>query len=114
MAASKVDIIIDVNSSSVKFATDKTIGLREQLRLLKKEQSKLLTLGQEGSKEFTILSNAINNTQDDLERSNQKAKDLFATFSLIPGPVGDFAGKVNGALSAFIFLCVISYNRIQT
>ena len=104
MAASKVDIIIDVKSDSVKFATDKTLGLREQLRLLKKEQSKLLTLGQEGSKEFTILSNAINNTQDDLERSNQKAKDLFATFSLIPGPVGDFAGKVNGALSAMKLL----------
>lgn len=113
MADKNIGIIIDVKSESVKFATDKTIGLREQLRLLKKEQSKLLTLGQEGSKEFTIVSNAINNTTDDLERSNQKAKDLFGTFSLIPGPVGDIAGKINGVLSSIKLLSGFNIGDIK-
>jgi len=91
-----VKIKYDISGKPIEVITNSTQNLRTQLRALQAEFRRT----NEGTAEFTLLANKINDTQDQLERVNQKSKDVFATMSLIPGPVGDFAGKVNGVLSA--------------
>jgi hypothetical protein len=92
--AKKVQIEIDVNSDSVKFATDNTLTLTQQVRLLYKELQKV----PEGTKEWTTLQKAYNDTKDNLDRVNVKSKELFGTLSTLPGPVGDFSAKLQGGI----------------
>jgi hypothetical protein len=95
-----VKIKYDINGKPIEVLTTSTLNLRTQLRALQSEFRRTA----EGTAEFTLLANKINETQDELERVNQKSKDLFATLALIPGPVGEFAGRANGALSAIKLL----------
>jgi hypothetical protein len=95
--AGKVQIKIDVDSESVEFATDKTLTLTEKTRLLKKE----LQTVPEGTKEWHILNNTFNDTKDALDRVNTKSKDIFGTFSLIPGPIGQISGSLEQTIDAF-------------
>lgn len=95
-----VKIKYDISGKPVEVLTTSTLNLRTQLRALQAEFRRTA----EGTAEFTLLANKINETQDELERVNQKSKDLFATLALIPGPVGEFAGRANGALSAIKLL----------
>lgn len=95
--AGKVQIKIDVDSESVEFATDKTLTLTEKTRLLKKE----LQTVPEGTKEWHILNNTFNDTKDALDRVNTKSKDIFGTFSLIPGPIGQISSSLEQTIDAF-------------
>jgi hypothetical protein len=95
--AGKVQIKIDVDSESVEFATDKTLTLTEKTRLLKKE----LQTVPEGTKEWHILNNTFNDTKDALDRVNTKSKDIFGTFSLLPGPIGQISNTLESTIDAF-------------
>ena len=95
--AGKVQIKIDVDSESVEFATDKTLTLTEKTRLLKKE----LQTVPEGTKEWHILNNTFNDTKDALDRVNTKSKDIFGTFSLLPGPIGQISNTLEQTIDAF-------------
>ena len=95
--AGKVQIKIDVDSESVEFATDRTLTLTEKTRLLKKE----LQTVPEGTKEWHIINNTFNDTKDALDRVNTKSKDIFGTFSLIPGPIGQISGSLEQTIDAF-------------
>jgi hypothetical protein len=95
--AGKVQIKIDVDSESVEFATDRTLTLTEKTRLLKKE----LQTVPEGTKEWHIINNTFNDTKDALDRVNTKSKDIFGTFSLLPGPIGQISGSLEQTIDAF-------------
>lgn len=95
-----VKIKYDISGKPIEVITNSTINLRSQLRALQAEFRRT----KEGTAEFTLLANKINDTQDNLERVNQKSQDVFATMALIPGPVGEFAGRLNGAFSAIKLL----------
>lgn len=95
--AGKVQIKIDVDAESVEFATDKTLTLTEKTRLLKKE----LQTVPEGTKEWHILNNTFNDTKDALDRVNTKSKDIFGTFSLLPGPIGQISNSLESTIDAF-------------
>ena len=97
MANKKIEIQFDLNNDDVKIASERTLTLAQQVRILKQELQKL----PEGSKEFDILKNKLNETKDNFERVNVKSRELFGTLSLIPGPIGEIAGKLNGAISLF-------------
>ena len=98
--AKRIPIVIDVNSESVTFATDSTLTLSQQIKRLKQE----LQLVPEGTKEWSILQKQFNETKDSLDRVNVKSKELFGTFSSLPGPIGDISGKLDstvGVLKTF-------------
>ena len=86
------------NGKALDVVFDKTVNLKQQVRLLSNELQKLSLAGKENSQEFKVVSAAYNNAKDNLDRVNAKSKDLFASLALIPGPIGDIAGKLNGAI----------------
>jgi hypothetical protein len=90
----KIQVIVDVKSDSVKFATDQTLTLTQQVRLLYKELQKI----PEGTKEWRTLQKTYNDTKDNLDKVNVKSKELFGTLSTLPGPVGDFSAKLQGGI----------------
>jgi len=94
--AEKIQVVVDVNTESVTIATDRTLTLQQQLKVLKKE----LQTVPEGTQEWNLINSKFNDTKDSLERVNLKSRELFGTLSLLPGPAGAIAGKVNGAIDA--------------
>jgi len=95
MATKKIQIEFDMNTNEVKLAGEATMSLAQQVRILQRELSKT----PEGTKEFQLLRNKLNDTKDNFERVNVKSRELFGTLSLLPGPIGEIAGKINGAIS---------------
>ena len=108
--AKKIEFIFDFESKDVQLASDRTLTLAQQVKLLKQELQKT----KEGTAEFDILRNKLNDTQDSFERVNSKTQDLFGTLSLIPGPIGEIAGKLNGTLSLFKTFSGFSFKDIKT
>jgi len=94
MASKKIEIIYDINGKPIDVAIDKTRNLQQQARLLTAE----LRRTKEGTAEFQLLSTKLGDVQDGLAATNAKSRDLFASLSLIPGPVGDIFGKLNGVV----------------
>ena len=84
----------DIDGKPLEVVIDKTLNLQQQVKVLTSELRKT----KEGTAEFTLLSSKLNNTKDDLTRVNAKSRELFATFSLIPGPIGEIFGKLNGVI----------------
>ena len=54
--------------------------------------------GKGNSQEFRILQARYNETNDALEKTKARSKELFGTLSLLPGAVGDFSGKLQGGV----------------
>ena len=90
----KIEIIYDVQGKAVDVAIDKTVNLKQQVRLLQAELSKT----KEGTAEFQVLSTKLGDARDQMERMRAKSQDLFAALSLLPGPVGSFFGQLTGAI----------------
>lgn len=97
MANNKIELKFDFDSKDVEIVSDKVLTLREQVRLLQKELLKT----DEGSAQFEILKNKLNDTKDNMERVNAKSRELFGTLQLIPGPIGEIASKIDGTISLF-------------
>jgi hypothetical protein len=94
MANKKITFELDINGKPIDVVIDKTLNLKQAARELTKE----LNRTKEGTKEFELLSSALGGVQDKIATTNVKSRDLFASFSLIPGPIGEIAGKLNGAI----------------
>jgi hypothetical protein len=94
MAASKVEIKFDFDTKDVQLATEKTLSLAQEVRILRRE----LQSTKEGTVEFQLLSSKLGETEDKLANTNAKSRDLLATFQLIPGPIGEIASKLTGGI----------------
>jgi nicotinamide mononucleotide adenylyltransferase len=92
--SNKISIQYDIDGKPLDVVIDKTLNLGQQVKVLTAELRKT----KEGTAEFTLLNSKLKDTQDDLTRVNAKSRDLFASFSLIPGPIGDIFGKLNGVI----------------
>jgi hypothetical protein len=92
--AKKIQLVFDINSNDVTIATDKTLSLTQQVRIFKRELQGI----PEGSREFEILRNKINDTQDSLARVNTKSGEFFNTLSLLPGPIGDVSNQLDNSI----------------
>jgi hypothetical protein len=95
MAINKVQIKFDFDTKDVQLASDKTLSLAQQIRVLRKE----LQSTREGTAEFQLLSSKLGETEDALAKTNAKSRDLLTSFQLIPGPIGEFASKLNGGIA---------------
>lgn len=91
-----IKVNIDVESGDVEIASDKVLTLQQQIRILRQELQKT----PEGTKEFNLLVNKLNDTRDAFDRVNIKGKEIFGTLGLIPGPIGEIAARTNSAIDA--------------
>jgi hypothetical protein len=108
--ASNVKVNIDVNAGSVTFAGDKVLTLTQQVRLLKQELQKV----PEGTAEWTLLQQKFNETKDNLDRVNVKSKELFGTFSSLPGPIGAVAGQLDNTVGVLKTFSSLKFSDIKT
>jgi len=105
-----VKVVIDVDSGAVTFAGDKVLTLTQQVKLLKQELQKV----PEGTKEFTLLAQKFNETKDSLDRVNVKSKELFGTFSSLPGPIGAVSGQLDNTVGVLKTFSSLKFSDIKT
>jgi hypothetical protein len=91
-----ISIQYDINGKPLDVVIDKSLNLRKQVV----ELTKALRSVKEGSNEFRVLSTALGDANDKLAASNAKSRDLLGSLQLIPGPIGQIASQLNGAISA--------------
>jgi methyl-accepting chemotaxis protein len=108
--AKTIQVVIDVASDSVSFATDQTLTLTQQVRLLYKELQKI----PQGTKEFDLVNKKFNDTKDSLDKVSAKSRELFGTLSTLPGPIGEFSGKLQGGIDLLKVLSSFSFKDIKT
>jgi hypothetical protein len=99
----------DIDGKPLDVVLDKSLNLQKQVRVLTAE----LRRTKEGTAEFTLLSNRLNDTKDDLDRVNAKSREFFGTLSLIPGPIGQISAKLDGTISALEIFSKFSFKDIS-
>lgn len=95
MAEKRIQVVVDIESKDVQFATDRVLSLQQQIRLLTKEIQNV----DPSSESFRLLSKKLNDTQDQLRSVRARSGELFQTFSLLPGPIGEISAKLDGGIS---------------
>jgi len=95
MAEKRIQVLVDIESKDVQFATDRVLTLQQQIRLLQKELQNV----DPSSDSFRVLSKKLNDTQDQLKVVRTRSGELFNTFSLLPGPIGEISAKLDGGIS---------------
>ena len=109
MANKKITFELDINGKPIDVVIDKTLNLKQAARELTKELNKT----KEGTKEFELLSSSLADVNDKISTTNAKSRDLFASFSLIPGPIGEIAGKLNGAIGLMKTFSSFSFGDLK-
>lgn len=94
MASKTYELKFDFNTKDVEIASDKVLGLKEQLRILQKE----LSSGNLSQEQFEILSKKLGDVQDGFQQTRARSQDFITSLQLIPGPIGEIASKFNGAI----------------
>ena len=84
----------DIDGKPIDIAIDKSLNLQKQVKLLTSE----LRRTKEGTAEFQLLSTKLGDAQDQLAKTTAKSKDLFSSLSLLPGPIGQFFGQLQGTI----------------
>ena len=107
--SSTIGIQYDIDGKPLDVVIDKSVNLRKQVVDL----TKALRSVKEGSAEFRILSSALGDAQDKLAASNAKSRDLLGSLQLIPGPIGQIASQLNGAISALKLFSGFSLKDIK-
>ena len=95
MASKRIELVFDLDAKDVQLATDRTLTLTQQIRVLKQELAK----GNLGQKEFEIVAAKVGDLEDSIAKAGRRSADFATTLQLIPGPVGEIASKVNGAIA---------------
>lgn len=90
-----ISIQYDIDGKPIDLVINKSLNLQKQVRALTAE----LRRTKEGTAEFQLLSTRLGDAQDQLAATNAKSRDLLGSLQLIPGPIGDIASKLNGAIS---------------
>jgi hypothetical protein len=104
-----IAIQYDINGKPLDVVLDKSLNLRRQVA----ELTKALRSVREGSDEFQILSSRLGQANDELATSNAKSRDLLGSLQLIPGPIGQIASQLNGAISALKLFSGFSLKDIK-
>jgi len=104
-----VKVVIDVDSGAVTFAGENVLTLTQQVKILKQELQKV----PEGTKEWTLLQTKFNETKDNLDRVNVKSKELFGTFSSLPGPIGAVSGQLDNTVGVLKTFSSLKFSDIK-
>ena len=112
--ASKITFQYNIDSKDVVVASDRTLTLKQEAKLVYAEMQRLSSAGKENSAEFEILSKKFNETNDNAARVNAKSRELFGTFSLFPGVIGDISGQLDGGIGLLKTFSGFSLKDITT
>jgi hypothetical protein len=89
--AKKIEFIFDLNSEDVKIATDRTLTLKQEIRLMSNELANIPA----GTKQFEIMSKKVNELKDKQADLNVRSKEFFGVMSALPGPLGMVGGQLD-------------------
>jgi hypothetical protein len=92
--SSKISIQYDVDGKPLDVVINKSLNLQQQVKALTAELRKTKA----GTDEFKLLSSRLGEAQDGLAKTTAKSKDLFSSLSLLPGPIGQFFGQLQGSI----------------
>jgi hypothetical protein len=95
MAANKISIKFDIDKKDLEIVTGKVLTLQQQIKILKQEIQK----PGYSPAELDALRKKLGDTEDAFKATKAKSGDLLTSLQLIPGPIGEIASKVNGAIS---------------
>ena len=109
MATKKIEFILDVDNKPIDVAIDSTLNLKQQFRELTKELNKT----KEGTREFELLSTKLGDVKDQMSTTAAKSRDLFGSLSMLPGPVGMFAGSVDSAIGSLKLFSSFSFKDLK-
>jgi len=97
MATNKVSIKFDIDNKDLEIVSGKVLTLQQQIRILKQEIQK----PGYSPAELDLLKKKLGDTEDAFKATKARSGDLITSLQLIPGPIGEIASKVNGAISLF-------------
>ena len=106
--AKKIEVIVDIDSKEVNITSDRVLTLTEQVRLLKKEIQK-----SGPGPEQDLLIAKFNDINDELDKTNLKSKEFLGALGTLPGPVGQFAGSLDGAVNQLRNFSSFSFKDIK-
>ena len=109
MASKNIQIVYDVDSRDVNIASDRTLSLVQQLRILKKE----LQNPNLGQQQFEILRKKVGDVEDQIARTNTRSKDFLGVLSTLPGPVGTFGSSLLGVVDTLKVFSGFSFKDIK-
>jgi hypothetical protein len=109
MASKRIELVFDLDAKDVQLATDRTLTLTQQIRILKQELAK----GQLGQKEFEIVAAKVGDLEDSIAKAGRRSADFATTLQLIPGPIGEIASKVNGTIALLKQFSGFSFKDLQ-
>lgn len=89
--AKKLEFIFDLDSEDVKIATDRTLTLKQEIRLMSNELANI----PKGTREFEIMSKKINELKDRQGDLNIRQREFFGIMSALPGPLGMVGGQLD-------------------
>ena len=107
--AKKIEVIVDVNTEKVEISSERVLTLTEQVRILKKEIQKAGP-----GPEQDLLIQKFNDVNDELDKTNLKSREFLGALSTLPGPVGEFAGSLDGAVNQLRNFTSFSFKDIKT
>jgi hypothetical protein len=99
----------DIDGRPIDIAIDKSLNLQKQVKILTAE----LRRTKEGTAEFQLLSSKLGEAQDGLAKTTAKSKDLFSSLSMIPGPVGQFFGQLQGGIELLKTFSSFTFKDLQ-
>lgn len=109
MADQNINIKIKADSSQVQAAAKSTEGLKQEIRRLEKE---LTTLDINDAR-FGELSEQLKDNRDQLELVRAKSRDLFESFSLLPGPIGAIGSATDQSLGKLKILSSFNLKDVK-
>ena len=94
MANKNIQIKFDIDNKDLEIASKSVMSVVQQIRFLKKE----LASGTYSQEQFEIMSKKLGDLEDGFAKTRARSGDFLMSLQLIPGPVGEIASKLNGAI----------------
>lgn len=104
-----INVNVKVDDKQVNTAVKSTENLRKEIKRLEVE----LTRVEVGSQEFANLSERLKDNRDQLELVRAKSRDLFESFSLIPGPIGQIGSATDSSLGKLKLLSSFNLKDVK-
>jgi len=89
-----VSIVYDKFGKAIDVVTDSEARLTRQNSALLNGMNELRLKGQQNTAEFTLLQKRHLELTSTIEKTKGASRDLFGTFSMLPGEIGKFAGEL--------------------
>ena len=94
MANKNIQIKFDIDNQDLEIASKSVMSVVQQIRFLKKE----LASGNYSQEQFEIMSKKLGDLEDGFAKTKARSGDFLTSLQLIPGPIGEIASKLNGAI----------------